>query len=259
MSPPSGYPTSEPPPHARRSFRQGRFNVQPEEVQLLEGPKNRLLEAFRVVRIVHEFIRGFRALHAVGPCVTVFGSARMTEDHRYYELAREMGGRLAGAGFTVMTGGGPGLMEAANRGADESGGMSIGINIRLPHEQELNPYLDMSLTFRYFFVRKVMLVKYSTAFIVMPGGFGTMDEIFETATLIQTNTIQDFPVVMMGTEYWEPLVDFMYQKMLPTGTISAEDIAQLTFTDSPEEALRTILAPTQSLSPPTATRPSAQG
>ncbi len=242
MSPPS-YPTSEPPPHARRSNDGGRFGAQPEEVQLLEGPKNRLLDTIRIARIGYEFIRGFHALHAVGPCVTVFGSARLPEGHRYYDLAREMGGQLAGAGFTVMTGGGPGLMEAANRGADENGGMSIGINIRLPHEQELNPYLDLSLTFRYFFVRKVMLVKYSTAFLVMPGGFGTMDEIFETATLIQTNTIQDFPVVMMGTDYWQPLIGFMYRKMLPTGTINADDIGQLTLTDSTEEALQAISAP----------------
>jgi uncharacterized protein (TIGR00730 family) len=171
----------------------------------------------------------------------VFGSARLDDGHEYYELARDMGRRLAESGLAVMTGGGPGLMEGANRGAQEAGGLSIGINIRLPHEQELNPYVDLAATFRYFFVRKVMLVKYSSAFVVMPGGFGTLDEIFETATLVQTRTIEDFPIVLMGTDYWHPLVRFMRQKMLPTGTISAEDIEQLTLTDSPEAAIAEIV------------------
>jgi uncharacterized protein (TIGR00730 family) len=241
MSPSSGYPTSDPPPLARHAHSAIRHDPTAEEVNFLEGPKSRLLEALRVARIVHEFIRGFRALHFVGPCVTIFGSARLPENHRYYQMARSMGRELAEAGLTVMTGGGPGLMEAANRGAREGGGTSIGVNIRLPHEQELNEFVDVSLTFRYFFVRKVMLVKYSSAFVVMPGGFGTMDEIFETATLIQTRTIEDFPVLLMGADYWHPLIKFMRQKMLPTGTISEDDINHLTLTDSPHEAIQTIL------------------
>ncbi len=209
--------------------------------ELLEGPTSRRSEALRVLRIAQEFIRGFRALHFLGPCVTVFGSSRLVEDHPYYELARQMGYRLAKAGFAVMTGGGPGLMEAANRGAQEAGGTSVGCNIYLPEEQDLNPYVDVAVEFSYFFVRKVMLIKYSSAFVVMPGGFGTMDEIFETATLIQTDIIQDFPVVVMGTDYWQPLLGFMRGEMVPAGTISAADLEVLTLTDSPDEALECIL------------------
>nr|HPK65794.1 TIGR00730 family Rossman fold protein [Thermoanaerobaculia bacterium] len=150
--------------------------------------------------------------------------------------------RLAEAGFTIMTGGGPGIMEAANRGAREGGGRSIGCNIELPHEQRPNPYLDLFLEFRYFFVRKVMLVKYSHAFVVFPGGFGTLDELFETMTLIQTGKILDFPVVIMGREYWQPLFDLMRGTLLAHGTVSPEDLERLTFTDSPAEAVATILA-----------------
>ena len=161
--------------------------------RFLSGPQRRGSELARIWRIGLEFVRGFRALHFVGPCVTVFGSARFRPGHRYYELAREVGTRLARAGFAVMTGGGPGVMEAANRGAQEAGGLSIGCNIELAHEQEPNPYLDHWVDFRYFFVRKVMLTKYSCAFVLMPGGFGTMDEIFETLTLIQTGKMKSFP------------------------------------------------------------------
>ena len=164
-------------------------------------------------------MRGFRKLHFVGPCVTVFGSARFTADHAYYVLAREVGQRLARAGFTVMTGGGPGIMEAANRGAKEAGGYSVGCNIELPQEQKPNPYLDRWITFRHFFVRKLMLVKYSYAFIALPGGFGTLDEIFETATLIQTDKIKDFPLVLVGKEYWRPLLDFLRDRLVEAKTI----------------------------------------
>lgn len=212
-----------------------------EERRFLEGPKTRLSEAGRVLRIAAEFIRGFRALHFVGPCVTVFGSARFDQDHRYYELARETGRRLAAAGFAVMTGGGPGVMEAANRGAHEVGGCSIGCNIELPKEEEPNPYLDRWVDFRYFFVRKVMLVKYSSAFVILPGGFGTFDEIFETATLIQTGKIHDFPLVIMGRDYWQPLLDFLEHGAAKTGTISLEDVERLMVTDSPAEAVDHIV------------------
>ncbi|MFN6195909.1 MAG: TIGR00730 family Rossman fold protein, partial [Planctomycetota bacterium] len=176
------------------------------EQRFLTEPRSRFGELVRVVRIGAEFIKGFRALHFLPPCVTVFGSARFREDNRWYGMARDVGAGLARAGFTVMTGGGPGIMEAANRGAREAGGLSVGCNITLPHEQKHNPYLDRFVEFRYFFVRKVMLVKYSYAFVVLPGGFGTMDELFEAATLIQTRKIEDFPLVLMGTEYWRPLL-----------------------------------------------------
>ena len=187
-----------------------------------------------MLRIGGEFLKGFRHFHFVGPCVTVFGSARFTEDHPYYGLAREIGRRLAQAGATVLTGGGPGIMEAANRGAREAGGYSIGCNIQLPLEQMPNPYLDRWVTFKYFFVRKVLLVKYSYAFVVMPGGFGTLDELFEAATLVQTRKIESFPLVLVGTAYWKPLLDFVQGTLVRAGTIAPEDAHLLTPTDSPE-------------------------
>jgi hypothetical protein len=208
-----------------------------EEGQFLEGPLKRRFEFFRVVRIFLEFIRGFRRLHFVGPCVTVFGSARFPETHRYYLLAREMGSRISRLGFTVMTGGGPGIMEAANRGARDAGGPSIGCNITLPQEQEPNPYLDKFVEFRYFFVRKVMLVKYSYAFVVLPGGFGTLDEVYETAVLVQTGKIRDFPIILMGTDYWSPMMDFIRDRLLAEGCVDPDDPEILKVTDSPEQAI----------------------
>ncbi|MCB1008664.1 MAG: TIGR00730 family Rossman fold protein [Acidobacteria bacterium] len=210
------------------------------ERSFLAGPAWRLVELRRLGRILLEFLRGFRRLHFVGPCVTVFGSARFPEGHPYYEMARETGRLLAEAGFTVMTGGGPGVMEGANRGAFEAGGRSVGCNIELPHEQRPNPYLDFFLEFRYFFVRKVMLVKYSHGFVVLPGGFGTMDEIFETAVLIQTGKIPSFPLVLMGTEYWRPLFTMLRETMLPHGTIESGDLDRLQLTDTPEEAIAAV-------------------
>ena len=222
----------------RRKRRRGGYR---DEGRFLAGPQNRGSELSRTFRIVFEFLRGFRALHFLGPCVTVFGSARFKEDHRYYDLARRLGDRLAHAGFAVMTGGGPGIMEAANRGTREGGGHSVGCNIELPQEQDPNPYLDTWVDFRYFFVRKVMLVKYSNAFVVLPGGFGTLDEIFETSTLIQTGKIRDFPVILMGSEYWAPLLDFMRTTMIPEGTIDESDVDRFVVTDDPEEAAHHIL------------------
>jgi len=172
----------------------------------------------------------------VGPCVTVFGSARFKEDHRYYQLARDVSGRIGKLGFTIMTGGGPGIMEAANRGAKEQGARSIGCNIMLPMEQHPNPYVDKFIEFRYFFIRKVMLVKYSYAFVVLPGGYGTMDELFEAVTLVQTDKIQDFPIILMGVDYWAPLIEFIRDKMVKEKTVSPGDLNLLTLTDSPEEA-----------------------
>jgi uncharacterized protein (TIGR00730 family) len=208
----------------------------PEEVRFLSGPQSRGFELRRTFRIFFEFIRGFRALHFVGPCVTVFGSARFEESSPHYALAREMGAELARMGFTVMTGGGPGVMEAANRGAKEAGGRSVGCNIILPMEQAANAWVDKVVTFRYFFVRKVMLVKYSYAFVALPGGYGTLDEIFEAATLIQTAKIKHFPVVLLGSEFWTPLVDYMRTTLLAAGTIDDEDLEIVQVTDSPAQA-----------------------
>ena len=213
-----------------------------EEGVFLRGPQPRSSEIARLLRICADFVRGVRGLHFVGPCVTVFGSARFTERHPYYELAREMGQRLGRAGFTVMTGGGPGIMEAANRGARDVGARSVGCNIILPQEQRHNDYLDLWLEFHYFFLRKMMLVKYSYAFVVMPGGFGTMDEIFETATLIQTGKIRDFPLVLMGVDFWRPLVDLFRDSMIPESTISPLDVDRLLLTDSPDEAMSRIMS-----------------
>jgi uncharacterized protein (TIGR00730 family) len=212
----------------------------PSEVRFLTGPRSRIEELFRIFRIAWEFLRGFRALHFVGPCVTVFGSARFKNDHRYYQLATETGAALAREGFTVLTGGGPGIMEAANRGAKEAGGRSIGCNIVLPHEQEPNAFLDKVITFRYFFVRKVMLVKYSYAFVALPGGYGTFDEIFEALTLVQTDKIQDFPIILMGESYWRPLLDFMRDHLVAEGMIDQTDLDLLLITDSAEECGKII-------------------
>lgn len=210
----------------------------PKIAQFLQGPQKRSFELGRAVGIFFEIMRGFRKLHFVGPCVTVFGSARFTAEHPYYVLAREVGQRLARAGFTVMTGGGPGIMEAANRGAKEAGGYSVGCNIELPQEQKPNPYLDRWVTFRHFFLRKLMLVKYSYAFIAMPGGFGTLDEIFEAATLIQTHKIENFPLILVGQQYWRPLLDFLGGQLVEAKTIDRIDAERILLTDSAEEAVQ---------------------
>lgn len=206
----------------------------------LEGPKSRTYELFFALRVFWEFIKGFRALHFTAPCITVFGSARFKEGHPYYEKARQVSARLSHElGLTIMTGGGPGIMEAANRGAREAGGYSVGCNIVLPQEQKENPYLDKFVTLHYFFVRKVLLVKYSYAFVILPGGFGTMDEFFETLTLVQTRKIDDFPIVIMGTDYYKPLREFLHF-MAEQGTIAPEDMKLLLFTDDVEEAVAHI-------------------
>jgi len=206
----------------------------------LEGPKSRRFEFLFVLEVLWEFFKGIRALHFVGPCVTVFGSARFKEGSEPYEQARELGKRISQElGLTVMTGGGPGIMEAANRGAFEVGGRSVGCNIILPHEQSENPYMHKWVKIKYFFIRKVLLVKYSYAFVIMPGGVGTMDELFETLTLIQTGTIQNFPMVLIGKSYYEPLIE-MLQKMIDKGTISPNDLNLLKITDDLEDAIQHI-------------------
>jgi len=205
----------------------------------LEGPRSRWSEFIFTFRVMLEFINGFRKLHFIGPCVTIFGSARFKETHPYYQLTREISAAISKLGFTIMTGGGPGIMQAANRGAKDVGGKSVGCNIQLPFEQTPNPFLDVFVSFRYFFVRKVLLVKYSYAFVIMPGGAGTLDEMFETITLIQTGKISSFPIVLMGVSYWKPLVD-MLESMVAVGTISSTDLELFIITDDVQEAVKHI-------------------
>jgi len=217
------------------------LTVGPERVDeiFLEGPRSRLAEFLTLLRVMRDFLRGFRTLHFVGPCVTVFGSSRIKQDDPHYELARKMGAAIARLGFTVMTGGGPGIMEAANRGAKDVGGRSVGCTIELPSEQPANAYLDRCVRMHYFFVRKALLVKYSYAFVVMPGGAGTLNELFEAATLIQTGKIKNFPIVIMGTDYWKELIGFI-NKMAQHGMIAAADLKLIYATDSVEEAIAHI-------------------
>ena len=193
------------------------------------------------VRVFLEYLRGFELMVTDRPVVTVFGSARFRDDHPYYQLAESVGATLADAGFAVLTGAGPGIMEAANKGAKSRGGVSIGANIHLPREQRPNPYLDRYVEFEHFFVRKVMLVKYSCAFIVMPGGFGTLDEVFETITLMQTRKIESFPVVLMDSQFWGPLISFLKENLVAHGTISPSDLDLIYLTDDCNDAVKYIL------------------
>jgi len=212
------------------------------EKLFLAGRRSRGADLESAVKIFLEFLRGFESFDFTEPCVTVFGSARFEEDHEYYRLARDLGAALANDGYAVMTGGGPGIMEAANRGAKEAGGLSIGCNIHLPSEQEPNAYLDKFIQLEHFFIRKVMLVKYSSAFVVMPGGFGTLDEAFEVATLVQTGKLERFPIVGMGLDFWYQLRKFARETMLASGVISKEDIAVVHPVTSIDEALQFIRA-----------------
>jgi uncharacterized protein (TIGR00730 family) len=198
--------------------------------------------AGHAARIGDEFLQGFVAVERIGrPAVAVFGSARIREGHPVYGVARDVGKRLAEAGFAVVTGGGPGVMEAANRGAQEGGGVSVGFNIELPHEQHSNQYLDIGVTFNHFYVRKTMFVKSAEGFVILPGGFGTLDELFEALTLIQTGKVQHFPVVLYDSEYWKPLLDWVRGRLLADGMISTEDLGLLAVTDSPADAVAAIL------------------
>ncbi len=213
--------------------------IPPKKAVYLEGPKSRSYELGFAFRVFWQFLKGFRSLHFAGPCITVFGSARFKEDHIYYKAAVEFGKRIADMGFTTLTGGGPGVMEAANRGAFENGGQSIGCNIQLPFEQKPNPYVHKSVTFEHFFVRKVLLTKYSYAFIILPGGFGTMDELFEILTLVQTKMVHNFPVVLYGKEYYHELWEY-FEHMADKGAINREDLSLLLVTNDVEEAMQHI-------------------
>src|SRR6266849_4972827 len=200
-------------------------------------------DPWRVLRILSEFVEGFDALNDVGPAVTVFGSARTKPDDPYYAMGRSLGAALARRGFAVITGGGPGMMEAVNRGCHEAGGLSVGCNIELPREQELNPYVDLGVEFRYFFVRKNMFVKYARGFVIFPGGLGTLDELFESLTLAQTGKIEHFPIVLFGTEYWSGLLDWLKDHVLSAGAIAPDALKLMTLTDDPEEAAEMATRP----------------
>ena len=218
-----------------------------EDEKLFSRPQEELVRAdltadsWRVFRIMGEFVEGFDTLARVGPAVSIFGSARTRPDDPHYIAAEETGRRLAQSGFAVITGGGPGIMEAANKGAFEAGGDSVGCNIELPFEQGMNEYVRTAINFRYFFVRKTMFVKYAEAFVIFPGGFGTMDELFEALTLIQTGKVRDFPVVLYGSDYWAGLVEWLRESMLSEGKISSGDLELFKVTDSPEEAVQVIV------------------
>lgn len=212
------------------------------DAHLLAAPASfTTTDPWRVLRIQGEFVRGFDALADLGPAVTVFGSARTRAGSAEYEAARATARKLGEAGFAIITGGGPGIMEAANRGAREAGTLSVGLNIELPFEQKVNPYVDRAIEFRYFFVRKTMLVKYSQAFLIFPGGFGTADELFEALVLIQTGKIANFPVVLYGADYWRGLVEWLRGTMLGGGKIAEADLSLLPVADSPAEACRLVM------------------
>ena len=235
---PTTPPAAEEPP-TRAEIAQERYVLASPDGKFIAGPNSRWQEVKTLWFIFLDFFRGLRTFHFVGPCVTVFGSARLKEGHPWYEKTREVAGEIARLGFTVMTGGGPGIMEAANRGAKEAGGRSVGINIILPHEQHVNPWLDASVDMRYFFTRKTLLIKYSYAFVVMPGGIGTMDELFEALTLIQTKKLHNFPVILIGVAYWTPMMSAIL-RMRDEGLISPVDLDLLTLTDSIPEAMEVL-------------------
>jgi len=215
-------------------------HVEGAEKAFLAGRRAREADLESAVRIFLEFLRAFESFEFAQPCVTVFGSARFEEGHRYYDLARQVGAELARAGYAVMTGGGSGIMEAANRGAREAGGLSIGCNITLPREQKPNRYLDRFIQLDHFFVRKVMLVKYSSAFVVMPGGFGTLDEAFEIATLMQTNKIEHFPLIAVGSGFWDELIDFARDTLVKEGTLSPDEAGFIHIVDSAADVVRLV-------------------
>jgi uncharacterized protein (TIGR00730 family) len=251
-----GAPQTEDELEGRR--RSGRMVLRPKAAELLTGHPSgtedeQLLkrttrpafldsDPWRALRILSEFVEGFDALASVGPAITVFGSARVHEDDPSYVLAREIGRRLAEAGWAVITGGGPGIMEAANRGCQEAGGLSVGANIELPHEQSLNPYVDLGVEFRYFFARKMMFVKYADGFVILPGGFGTLDELFESLTLIQTGKIRHFPVILVGSRYWGGLLSWIRDVQLAEGAIAQVDLDLISIADDPDEVVEIIRA-----------------
>jgi uncharacterized protein (TIGR00730 family) len=227
-------------PAAAQRLRDGATTEDEKLLERRPAPEFIDTDPWRALRILAEFVDGFDAMAKVGPAVTVFGSARVASEDPLYQLARTVGRRFAEAGYAVITGGGPGTMEAANRGCREGGGLSVGCNIELPHEQSLNQYVDLGVEFHYFFARKTMFVKYADGFVILPGGFGTMDELFESLTLIQTHKVRHFPVVLMGTDYWAGLIDWIRGTMLANERISRADLDLVQLTDDPDEAVRMV-------------------
>ncbi|MGJ7442329.1 TIGR00730 family Rossman fold protein [Aquipuribacter sp. MA13-6] len=226
-------------------FRRSQVPAQTTDERLLETPRDSSWlhqDPWRVLRIQSEFVEGFGALAELGPAVSVFGSARTPVDSEIYATGVTVGRLLVEAGFAVVTGGGPGLMEAANKGACEAGGTSVGLGIELPHEQGMNDWVDLAVNFRYFFARKTMFLKYSQGFVVLPGGFGTLDELFEALTLVQTGKVSAFPLCLVGSEYWGGLLDWVRSTQLATGTIAQKDLDLLQLTDDPEEAVALMVA-----------------
>jgi uncharacterized protein (TIGR00730 family) len=239
---PSPPPEQPPVPNPDLNTNTGRTEDEKLLSRATEAPRpDTTTDAWRVLRIMGEFVEGFEALTTLGPAVSIFGSARTGRDDPYYDAARQTAKLLALEGFAVITGGGPGIMEAANLGTREGGGVSVGCNIELPFEQGMNAYVDVSINFRYFFVRKTMFVKYAEAFIIFPGGFGTMDELFEALTLIQTGKVRNFPVVLFGREYWQGMLDWLRNQMLKDKKINAQDLELLIVTDSPDEAVDVVV------------------
>src|SRR5690606_9797224 len=231
----------QPAPAPRRGRKTEDEQLLTPEARRAATPEAVYKDAWRVFRIMGEFVEGFDTLIDLGPAVSIFGSARVGPDDPMYAAAEETALRLAEAGFAVVTGGGPGIMEAANKGAVQGGGPSVGCNIELPFEQGVNDYVDIAINFRYFFLRKTMFVKYAEAFIIFPGGFGTLDELFEALTLIQTGKVRNFPVILFGSEYWQGLLDWLRNKMVAEGKIAPEDMELMHVTDSPEEAVNIVL------------------
>jgi uncharacterized protein (TIGR00730 family) len=256
--PDGGTPATPDPPDLLRTkgpvtLRRSQVTSSTTDQRLLDtrGPSDWVhTDPWRVLRIQAEFVEGFGALAGLGPAVSIFGSARTKVDDPHYAAATQMAASLVGAGYAVITGGGPGIMEAANKGACEAGGTSVGLGIELPFEQGMNQWVDIGIHFRYFFARKTMFVKYAQAFVVFPGGFGTFDELFEALTLVQTGKVTSFPVVLIGTEYWGPLVAWLRDTVLAEGKLSAKDVDLLHLTDDPEEAVTIIVAAQAEGSPP---------
>jgi uncharacterized protein (TIGR00730 family) len=257
FTPPDATPPPAPQDARPRETHKGPVTLRREQVEhsttdqrLLDthGPSDWVhSDPWRVLRIQAEFVEGFGALAELGPAVSVFGSARVHADEPEYALGKEVGRLLVEAGYAVITGGGPGAMEAANRGACEAGGVSVGLGIELPFEQGMNEWVDVGVDFRYFFARKTMFVKYAQGFIVLPGGFGTFDELFEALVLVQTKKVTSFPVVLLGHAYWDGLVDWLRSTVLPGGKVNARDLDLFSVTDDPAEAVRIVMAADQAL------------
>ncbi|WP_159617958.1 TIGR00730 family Rossman fold protein [Arthrobacter zhaoguopingii] len=250
---PSRAPGGEPRRRGSVELRRGQAAEPQSDSFLLDAEEEPMFtktDPWRVLRIQSEFVEGFGTLSELGPAISVFGSARTPRDSRFYAVGEEVGRRLVGAGYAVITGGGPGAMEAANKGACEAGGMSVGLGIELPFEQGMNEWVDLGINFRYFFARKTMFVKYARGFVVLPGGFGTLDELFEAMTLVQTRKVTSFPIVLIGIDYWTPLWDWVKNTLLAEGMIAEADLGLVHLVDTAEEAVNFVIADTKTHTAP---------